>query len=93
MKKKLQFIYPAVFVRDEEDSSYQVIFPDLNIYTHGENVTKAFMNAKDLLSVFFSYAVKYETDFNAPSKIQEMVSRCKKNEIIMLIDTVVEVER
>ncbi|MGN1201134.1 MAG: hypothetical protein ACI4R8_02590 [Candidatus Caccovivens sp.] len=91
MKKKLQFLYPAIFVKLED--SYQVIFPDLNIYTEGETLSKAYLCAKDLLQVYFAYAVKYEVDFNSPSKIENLITKCKKNETIMYIDTIVEWER
>ncbi len=89
MKKELQFLYPAIFVQDE-DGSYQAIFPDLNIYTDGENLSKAYLNAKDLLSAFFSYAVKYDIDFYPPTKTEEIFAKCKQNEYVMLVDAVVD---
>lgn len=92
MKNKVRFLYPAIFIKDEDDS-YQVIFPDLNIYTDGKNLQEAFIHAQDLLMVYFSYAMKYETEFNAPSKIENMISKCKNNETVMIIDALVEVEQ
>lgn len=89
--KKLQFLYPAIFVRDENDS-FQVIFPDLDIYTDGKNMSEAFLFAKDLLYVFFSYAVKYDVDFNKPSKLENLALKCKENETVMYVDAVVEAE-
>lgn len=90
MKKKLQFLYPAIFIKLED--SYQVIFPDLNIYTEGDTFPKTYLSAKDMLQVYFAYAVKYEIDFNKPSKIETLMSRCKENETVMYIDAVVEAE-
>lgn len=89
--KKLQFLYPAIFVRDESDA-YQVIFPDLDIYTDGKNMSEAYLYAKDLLTVYFSYAVKYDVDFNKPSKLETLIPKCKQNETVMYIDALVETE-
>lgn len=89
--KKIQFLYPAIFMKDE-DGSCQVIFPDLNIYTDGKNMSEAYLYAKDLLKVYFSYAVKYEIDYNKPSKIEVLLPKCKPNETVMYIDAVVEFE-
>ncbi len=89
--KKIQFLYPAIFMKDE-DGSCQVIFPDLNIYTEGKNMSEAYLYAKDLLRVYFSYAVKYDIDYNKPSKLEALLPKCKKNETVMYIDALVEFE-
>ena len=91
-QKEYQFVYPAIFVKDEDDGSYQVIFPDLNIYTDGANLSHAYLYAKDLLRVYFSYAMKYDTEFNHPSKLEDLLPKCKKNETVMYVDAVVEVD-
>lgn len=91
--KKYQFIYPAIFVKDEADGSYQVIFPDLNIYTDGKNMTEAFVYAKDLLKVFFTYAIKYEAEYSKPSKLENVMAKCKPNEVVMYVDTYVEMKK
>ena len=87
--KKYQFIYPAIFIKDD-NGDCQVIFPDLNIYTDGKNITEAFVYAKDLLKVYFSYALKYEIDYNKPSKLENVMAKCKPNEVAMYVDTFVE---
>lgn len=87
--KRYQFVYPAVFVQDE-DGMYQVIFPDLNIYTDGKNLSEAYLYAKDLLKVYFSYALKYGSDYNKPTKAEKLIERCKNNETVMYIDAIVE---
>ena len=89
--KIYHFLYPAIFVRDE-DNSYQVIFPDLDIFTDGKNMSEAYFYAKDLLRVYFSYALKYETEYNLPSKVEELSKKCNTNEIAMMVDAVVEGE-
>ena len=91
MKKKFsQYLYPAIFIRDEENGSYQVVFPDLNIYTEAENLSVAYLAAKDLLKVFLSYAFRYDTDFNLPSRYEDILPRCKENETIMYVDAYAE---
>ena len=91
MKKKYsQYLYPAIFIRDEEDGSYQVIFPDLNIYTDARNLSEAYLSAKELLRVFLTYAFKYDTDFNLPSKYEDLLPKCRENETIMYVDAYAE---
>lgn len=90
MKKKYQFLYPAIFVKDESENRVQVIFPDLNIYTDGKNMTEAYFFAKSLLKVYFSYAIKYDVDYNKPTKAENLLARCKSDEIVMYVDTTVE---
>ena len=80
--KKYLFVYPAIFVRDEDDS-YQVIFPDLDIYTDGKNLSDAYLYAKDLLRVYMSYALKYESEYNKPTKLEKLAPKCKSNERVM----------
>ena len=84
--KKYQFVYPAIFIRDE-DGSYQVVFPDLDIYISGKNLTEAFLYAKNLLKVYFSYALKYETEYNKPTQLEKLLAKCKENETVMYVDT------
>lgn len=90
-KRKIIFLYPAIFIKDE-DGEIQAIFPDLNIYTNGKTITEAYLSAENLLFVYFSYAIKYETEYTKPSKIEEIVSKCKNNEIAMLVEATIEVE-
>ena len=46
-----QFIYPAIFYIDEDET--KVYFPDLDISTSGDNYDEAFLFAKELLKVYF----------------------------------------
>ncbi len=87
--KKYQFLYPAIFVKDE-DGTCQAIFPDLNIYTDGKNLSDAYLNAEDLLLTYFSYAVKYDIDFNRPTKAETLITKCKPNEIVMYVNAYVK---
>lgn len=89
--KKYQLLYPAIFIKDE-DGSYQVVFPDLDIYTDGKNMSEAYLYAKDLLRVYFSYVFKYETEYNKPTKLENIIAKCNQNETAMYIDAYVEAE-
>ncbi len=89
--KKCQYIYPAIFIKDE-DESCQVLFPDLNIYTDGKNLSEAYIYAKGLLKSFLTYALKYEIDFNKPTNIEKVMAKCKPNELAMYVDAIVDVE-
>ena len=90
--KKYQFLYPAIFIKDE-DESCQVLFPDLNIYTDGKNMDEAYIYAKGLLKAYFSYALKYEIDYNKPTKIEDLLAKLKPNEIVMYVDAMIDVEK
>ena len=85
------FAYPALFFKDED--LVRVIFPDLNISTEGEDLTEAFLFAKDLLRVYFSYVLKYDLDYNLPSKVEDIIPKCKKDEVAMLVDTMVDTKK
>ena len=89
--KKYQFLYPAIFIQDE-DNTYQVMFPDLDIYTDGKNLSEAYMYAKGLLKAYFTYILKYEIEYNKPSKIESILPNCKKNETVMFVDAIVETD-
>ncbi len=89
--KKYQFLYPAIFVKDE-DNVYQVMFPDLDIFTDGKNLSDAYMAAKALLKVYFTYAVKYDVDYNKPTRLENLAAKCKSNETAMYVDALVDAE-
>lgn len=80
------FVYPAVFVKDEEENSYKVIFPDLELTTDGAFVEEAFLYAKEALKAYFVYVEKYEFDFNMPSDFDSIHGKFAKNGVVMLID-------
>jgi len=81
------FAYPAMFYNDED--VVRVVFPDLGISTEGENLTEAFLFAKDLLRVYFAYVLKYDLDYALPSKVEKLIPKCNANEHAMLVDTFV----
>ena len=79
------FIYPAIFVKDEINSGYKVLFPDLEITTDGAFVEEAFLYAEALLKAYFAYAIKYDLGYNLPSEFDKVNRKLGKNEFVMLI--------
>lgn len=86
----LQFIYPAVFLKTSD--SYKVLIPDLDLTTDGDDISHAYLFAKDLLRVYFSYVTKYDLDYNLPSKFEDIQSRCGTNQHALLIDIIIPEE-
>ncbi len=84
----IYFAYPAIFYT--EDDVTNVIFPDLNISTDGKDLTEAFLFAKDLLRVYFTYATKHDLDYNLPSLPEELLKKSNSGETVMMVDTFVE---
>ena len=79
------FVYPAVFIKDTEDDSYKVLFPDLDITTDGAFVEEAFLYAQELLKAYFVAIMKYDLDFNMPTDFDRVKKSSKSSEIVMLI--------
>ena len=80
------FVYPAIFVKDQEDNTYKVFFPDLELITDGAFVEEAFLYAKEALKAYFVYVQKYDLDFNYPTDFEAVKRGCRANEFLMLID-------
>ena len=79
------FVYPAIFVKDPEDSSYKVLFPDLEITTDGMFVEEAYLYARELLKSYFVYITKYDLDFNMPTEFEKVKKSSKASEFVMLV--------
>lgn len=82
-----QYVFPAVFIKNE-DESFSVVVPDLNITTDGNTIEEAYLYIKDYLRIFCEYAVKMDEDILMPTKYETICERFKKN-YVMLIDAVV----
>ncbi|MBP3344788.1 MAG: type II toxin-antitoxin system HicB family antitoxin [Clostridia bacterium] len=79
------FVYPAIFIKDKEDDTYKVLFPDLEVTTDGEFVEEAFLYAKGLLKAYFVAALKYDLDYNLPTEFDKIQAAAKDDELVMLI--------
>ena len=82
-----QYVFPAVFIRNE-DESFSVVVPDLNITTDGNTIEEAYLYIKDYLRIFCEYAVKMDEDILVPTKYETVCEKFKKD-YVMLIDAVV----
>lgn len=83
------FIYPAVFIKDNEDDIFRVLFPDLDISTDGTIVEEAYLYAKECLKAYFICAEKYEFDYNLPTDFELVKKTTKPDEYVMLIDATI----
>lgn len=83
------FIYPAVFIKDNEDKIFRVLFPDLDISTDGMFVEEAYLYAKECLKAYFICAEKYEFDYNLPTDFEMVKKTAKLDEYVMLIDATI----
>lgn len=86
MSQIQQFLYPAVFVKGEDE--VVATFPDLGITTDGSSVEEAFLFAKDYLRVYCTYALKYEIEINRPSFFEETLAKNNRDSV-MLIDAII----
>lgn len=82
-----QYVFPAVFIKNE-DETFSVIVPDLNIVTDGNSIEEAYLYIKDYLRVFCEYALKLEEDILMPTKYEKICERYKKD-VVMLVDAIV----
>lgn len=86
MSKLIQFVYPAIFVKGEDQVC--VSFPDLGIITDGETYEEAFLFAKDSLRVYCEYALNCDLEISEPSYF-EKIDKINFLDKVMLVDAVV----
>lgn len=86
------FVYPAIFIKDQEDEVYRVLFPDLDITTDGAFMEEAFLYAKEVLKTYFNYIEKYDLDFNEPTDYEMVKKTCEKNDVVMLVDAQLKIK-
>lgn len=87
------YVYPAIFIKDEEEDLYRVLFPDLDITTDGDFVEEAFLYAKEVLKTYFNYIQKYDLDFNEPTEYETISKNCEKGDIVMLVDAQLKIKK
>lgn len=86
MSKLIQFVYPAIFVKVEDQIC--VSFPDLGIVTDGESYEEAFLFAKDSLRVYCEYILKLDLEISEPSFFENIDEKNFLDKV-MLIDAVI----
>ncbi len=85
----MRYVYPAIFVKDE-DNSYKVLFPDLDISTDGKIMEEAFLYAKGFLKSYFVYVENYDMDFNLPTDYESCNPQYSFADESMLIDVEID---
>ena len=84
------FVYPAIFIKDNDEDLYRVLIPDLELTTDGSFMEEAYLYAKEMLKAYFSYIEKYDLDFNQPTDFEIVKKSCEEGDIVMLVDAEVE---
>ncbi len=84
------FVYPAIFIRDNDEDIYRVLFPDLELTTDGSFMEEAYLFAKEMLKTYFAYIEKYDLDFNQPTDFELVKKSCEEGDIVMLVDAEIE---
>ncbi|MGD9901093.1 MAG: type II toxin-antitoxin system HicB family antitoxin [Spirochaetales bacterium] len=80
-----QYVYPAVFYYNKEEDCYTVAFHDLQIYTEGDTVEKAFLSAKEFLEAYFECIDEFNVKVPEPSDY-DLVVKENKNHTVLLVD-------
>ena len=84
-----RFVYPAVFFKDDDEDMYRVLFPDIELTTDGKFIEEAFLFAKEFLKQYFIQVLKFDFDFNLPSSFEDVRSKSKSNDVVMLVDATI----
>ena len=78
------FVYPAIFVKDNVEDNYKVLFPDLEITTDGQFVEEAFLYAKELLKAYFVSNSSYTLSEDAIEVVNKIRNKSVKAKILAL---------
>ena len=84
------FVYPAIFIKDDDEEVVRVLFPDLELTTDGSFIEEAYLFAKEMLEAYFTYIEKYDLDFNQPTDFDIVKKSCEEGDIVMLVDAEIE---
>lgn len=84
------FVYPAIFVNDEEDEKVRVLIPDLELTTDGSFIEEAYLYAKAILKSYFTYIEKYDLDYNQPTNFEIVKKASKHDDVVMLVDAEID---
>ncbi len=84
------FVYPAIFIKDDDEDVVRVLFPDLELTTDGSFIEEAYLFAKEMLKAYFTYIEKYDLDFNQPTDFDIVKKSCEEGDIVMLVDAEIE---
>ena len=87
-----QFVYPAVLYHfDEDENTYTVSFPDINVYCDGDSVEDAFIKAKNFLHAYCLCSLRLGNKLDRPTPYIDMIKKYE-DKIVLLVDCVVKDE-
>ena len=78
------YIYPAVLTFDTEYYVYLISFYDLDLYTEGNTVEEAYLNAKSYLENYIACALKFNLEINPPSSFERLKKNLKATKLLWL---------
>lgn len=81
MKK---YVYPVILFYSEEEKSYTVLVPDLNIVSSGDTVEEAYLSAEDYLKTYLDFAEKMESPITPSTTYDNAVKKNPKR-IVLLV--------
>ena len=84
----MNFIYPALFIKDTEEDCYLVAFDDIAVFCQEDTVEKAFLEAKSLLKQYIKLSYEeYGEVMEKPRTYEQSVEFHKKGKgFVLLID-------
>lgn len=86
----MDFIFPAVFYKDEENDDYLVAFEDVRIYCEGKTIEDAFFTARRYLKDFCKLSLKMFGEVRERPRTYLEARQNHKNEIVLLVDAEVK---
>lgn len=84
----MNFIYPALFIKDTEEDCYIVAFDDIAVFCQEETVEEAFLSAKKLLKEYIKLSYEeYGEVLEKPRTYEQSVDFHKKGKgFVLLVD-------
>ena len=84
------YIFPAVFYKDEENDNYIVAFDDVQVYCMGKSVEEAFFTARKYLRDFCRLSIKMYGEVQEKPRTYLESREIHKGEIVLLVDAEVK---
>lgn len=86
----MDFIFPAVFYKDEENDDYLVAFEDVRIYCEGKTIEDAFFTARRYLRDFCKLSLKMFGEVREKPRTYLEAKQNHKKDVVLLVDAEVK---
>ena len=86
----MDFIFPAVFYKDEENDDYLVAFEDVRIYCEGKTIEDAFFTARRYLRDFCKLSLKMFGEVREKPRTYLEAKLNHKKDVVLLVDAEVK---